>query len=55
MKVFSEESDATTEAPFLMSWNIARSKHPYSDCEFMKKNVTDVVAVLDPTTKSFSA
>ena len=31
-----------------MSWNIARSKHPYSDCEFVKKNITDVVAVLDP-------
>ena len=34
-----------------MSWNIARSKHPYSDCEFVKKNITDVVAVLDPNNK----
>ena len=51
MKVFSKESDATTEASFLMSWNIARSKHPYFDCEFVKKNITDVVAVLDPNNK----
>ena len=51
MKVFSKESDATTKASFLMSWNIAGSKHPYSDCEFMKKNTSDVVAVLDPNKK----
>ena len=47
-KVFSKESDATTEASFLMSWNIARSKHPYLDCEFVEKNVTDVVVVTPP-------
>ena len=46
---------ATTKGSFLMSWNIARSKHPYSDCEFVKNNITEVVAVLDLKTKSFSA
>ena len=51
MKIFSKESDATTKASFLMSWNIAHFKHPYSDCEFVKKNITDVVAVLDPNNK----
>ena len=51
MKVFSKESDATTEASFLMSWSIARSKHPHSDSESVKKNLTDVVAVLDPNNK----
>ena len=51
MIVFSKESDATTEASFFMSWSIARAKHPYSDCEFVKKNITDVVAVLDPNNK----
>ena len=51
MKVFNKQFDATTEASFLMSWNIARSKHPYSDCEFVKKNITDVIAVLDPNNK----
>ena len=44
-------SNATTEASFLMSRSIARFKHPYSDCEFVKKNITDVVAVLDPNNK----
>ena len=51
IKVFGKESDATTEASFLMSGSIARSKHPHSDCEFAKKNTTDVVAVLDPNNK----
>ena len=51
MKVFSKKSDATTEASFLMSWNIARSKHSCSDCEFVKKNTTDVVSVFDPNNK----
>ena len=51
MKIFSKESDATTVASFLMSLNIARSKRPYSDCIFVKKNITDVVAVLDPNSK----
>ena len=51
MKVFNKESDATTEASFLMSWSIAHSKHPYSDCEFVKKNITDLIAVLDLNNK----
>ena len=55
IKVFSMEFDVMTEASFVMSWNIARAKHPYSDCEFVKKNIADVVAVLEPNiTKSFS-
>ena len=36
IKVFNKESDAATEASFVMSWNIARSKHLYSDSEFVK-------------------
>ena len=51
MKVFSKESAATTKASFLVSRNIAGSKHPYYDCEFVNKNITDVVAVLDPNNK----
>ena len=50
MKVFSKESDATIEVSF-MSWNVARSTHPYSDCGFVKKNITNVVTVLDPNNK----
>ena len=51
MKGFGKECDAVTEASFVMSWNIARAKQPYSDCEFLKKNIADVVAVLDPGNK----
>ena len=49
--VFSKEFYAATEASFVISWNIARSRHPYSDYEFMKKNITEVVSVLDPNNK----
>ena len=48
LKTFSKEADTTTEASFIISWNIARFKHPYSDGEFIKKNISEVVAVLDP-------
>ena len=34
-----------------MSWNIARSKRPYSDCELVKKKITEVVSVSDPHNK----
>ena len=51
MKVFSKGSDATTEASFFMSWSIARSKNPYSECEFVKKNIADVAALLVPNNK----
>ena len=34
-----------------MSWNIACSKHPYSDCELVKKKITEVVSVSDPHNK----
>ena len=47
MTTFSKEADATTEASFVMSWNIARAKRPYSDGKFIKKNIAEVVAVLD--------
>uniref|UniRef100_A0A0L8H4L9 Uncharacterized protein n=1 Tax=Octopus bimaculoides TaxID=37653 RepID=A0A0L8H4L9_OCTBM len=42
----SKEVDTTTEASFVMSWNIARTKRPYSDGEF--KNIAEVVAMFDP-------
>ena len=48
MKTFSKEADTTTEASFIISWNIFRFKHPYSDGEFITKNISEVVAVLDP-------
>ena len=45
------ESDAVTESSFVMYWNTARAKHPYSDSGFVKKNVAEVVTVLEPNNK----
>jgi hypothetical protein len=33
---------------FVIAWNIARSKLPYSHGEFVKKNISDVIAILAP-------
>ncbi|XP_065675707.1 general transcription factor II-I repeat domain-containing protein 2A-like [Hydra vulgaris] len=44
----SKESSITTEASFIIAWNIAKSKHPYTDGEFVKQNLFDVISVLDP-------
>ncbi|XP_065667709.1 protein FAM200A-like [Hydra vulgaris] len=44
----SKESNITTEASFIIAWNIERSKHPYADGEFVKQNLLDVISVLDP-------
>jgi len=46
-KTCSKEADTTAEANFVTSWNIARSKYPYSDGEFVKKNISEIIAVLD--------
>ena len=46
---FRKEADIATEASFLIAWNIARAKHPYSDGEFVKKNISEVLSILDPS------
>jgi len=43
-----KQSDLTTEASFVIAWNIARSKLPYIHGEFVKKNISDVIAILAP-------
>ena len=51
IKTFNNEGDTTTEASFIISWNSARAKHSYSDGEFVKKNIAEDIAVLDPTNR----
>ena len=51
LKTCSKKADTTAEANFVISWNIARSKHPYSDGEFVKKNISEVIAMLDPNNR----
>jgi len=48
LKACSKEVDTTAEANFVISCIIAQSKHPYSECEIVKKNISEVIAVLDP-------
>ncbi|XP_065672011.1 SCAN domain-containing protein 3-like [Hydra vulgaris] len=43
----SKESNITTEASSFIAWNIAKSKHPYTDGEFVKQNLFDMISVLD--------
>lgn len=45
---FSNQANNVTEAGFVISWNIARAKRPYGEGEFIKKNLEDVLKVLDP-------
>ena len=51
IKTFNKEGNTTTEASFIISWNIARAEHLYSDGEFVKKNIAEVIAVLDPNNR----
>jgi len=47
LQTFIKETDTIAKASFVISWNIVRSKHPYSDGEFVKQNVPEVIAMLD--------
>jgi len=53
LKTCSKEAGTTAEASFVTSWNIARSKHPDSDGEFVKKNISEVIALLDLNNTKF--
>ena len=48
---FCKEADVTTEASYVITWNIARSKCPCTDGEFIKENVLQVAYILDPSNK----
>src|ERR1700755_1278609 len=45
---FSNQANNVAEASFVIAWNIARAKRPYGEGEFIKKNLEDVLKVLDP-------
>jgi hypothetical protein len=44
---FSKETDTMTEASFVISWNIAGAKRPYTDGKFVKENIDEVISILD--------
>lgn len=49
--MFTKEADVTTEAGFLLAFNIAKEKKPYTEEEFTKKNMAQVVSILAPENK----
>lgn len=49
--MFTKEADVTTEAGFLLAFNIAKAKKPYTEEEFTKKNMAQVVSILAPENK----
>uniref|UniRef100_A0A1B6MPL2 Uncharacterized protein n=1 Tax=Graphocephala atropunctata TaxID=36148 RepID=A0A1B6MPL2_9HEMI len=51
MSMFTKEADLTTEAGLVLAFNIAKAKKPYTEGEFIKKNMSQVVSILDPENK----
>lgn len=51
MSMFTKEADLTTEAGYLLAFNIAKAKKPYTEGEFVKTNISQVVSILDPENK----
>ncbi|KAJ3646454.1 hypothetical protein Zmor_024042 [Zophobas morio] len=48
MAKFNEEAGAQVEASFKIAWNISRAKRPYTEGDFIKQNMLDVITTLDP-------
>ena len=51
LTAFSKEADVATGASYAMACNIARSKCPYADGEFINKNILLVASILDRCNK----
>jgi hypothetical protein len=45
---FLKETDTMTETSFIASWNVAGAKRPYTDGGIVKKNIDEVISILDP-------
>ena len=48
---FMKQSETVTLASYQMAWNIARAKKTYSEGEFVKKCLLDVIDILSPENK----
>ena len=51
LTAFCIEADVTTEASYIIAWNITRSKCPYTYGDFIKENILQVAFILDPSNK----
>jgi hypothetical protein len=52
MSMFAKEANVITEAGFILAFNIARAKRPYTEGELIKKNIAQVISVLYPENKT---
>ncbi|XP_050526501.1 general transcription factor II-I repeat domain-containing protein 2-like [Daktulosphaira vitifoliae] len=46
MSMFTKEADLTTEAGLVLAFNIAKAKKPYTEGEFIKKNMSQRISVI---------
>jgi len=51
--MFTNEANDSVEASFVIAFNIARAKRPYTDGEYIKKNILNVISVLNPENQTF--
>ena len=51
LTAFYKEADITTEASYVIVWNIVRSKHSHTNGEFIKENILQVASILDSSNK----
>ena len=47
LTALGKEADVANEASYAIAWNIARSKRPCTDGEFIKESVSQVASILD--------
>lgn len=45
--MFTKEADLTTEARFVLVFNVAKAKRLYIEGEFINKKIAQVVSILD--------
>ena len=50
---FGKEGVTSTEASYAIAWNIVYAKRPYSDGDFIWKNIEEVIVILDPNNFNF--
>lgn len=46
--MFTNEADDCVEESFVIAYKIAQANSPYTDGEYNKKNILDVISVLNP-------
>ena len=53
LTIFCKEAGVTIEASYVIAWNIARSKRPYTGGGFIKEHILQVASIFNPSKKKF--